>query len=140
MGKIKEPELTLKGDDFIPNDERIDIILELCVKNCGLKGDLRLMHEMWQRIWVDAPLYDDVKPFFESSPLPIYILSNDDLIYLEQSMEKKDLRPAAIIQTLGLRAPIYRQLAAYGHVGREDLGVKWEETDKKDELRDRAGL
>ncbi|MCQ2461862.1 MAG: methionine adenosyltransferase [Clostridia bacterium] len=51
-----------------------------------------------------------------------------------------DLRPAAIIDTLGLRAPIYRQLAAYGHVGREDLGVKWEETDKVDELRALAGL
>ena len=85
-GKIKEPELTLKGDDFIPNDERIDIIPELCVKNCGLKGDLKLMHEMWQRIWVHAPLYDDVKAFFESCPLPIYILSNNNLIYPEQSM------------------------------------------------------
>ena len=51
-----------------------------------------------------------------------------------------DLRPAAIIDALGLRAPIYRQLAAYGHVGREDLGVKWEETDKVDELRALAGL
>ena len=54
--------------------------------------------------------------------------------------ETFDLRPAAIIKQLGLRAPIYRQLAAYGHVGREDLGVKWEDTDKKDELRARAGL
>ncbi len=45
-----------------------------------------------------------------------------------------DLRPAAIIDTLGLRAPIYRQLAAYGHIGREDLGVKWEETDKVNEI------
>ncbi len=54
--------------------------------------------------------------------------------------ETFDLRPAAIIKQLGLRAPIYRQLAVYGHVGREDLGVKWEETDNKDELRARAGL
>ena len=45
-----------------------------------------------------------------------------------------DLRPAAIIDTLGLRKPIYRQLAAYGHMGREDLGVKWENTDKAEEL------
>ena len=41
-----------------------------------------------------------------------------------------DLRPRAIIDTLELRKPIYRQLAAYGHIGREDLGVKWENTDK----------
>ena len=41
-----------------------------------------------------------------------------------------DLRPSAIIRDLDLRRPIYRQLAAYGHMGREDLGVKWEQTDR----------
>ena len=46
-----------------------------------------------------------------------------------------DLRPTAIIRDLGLRSPIYRQLAAYGHMGREDLGVAWEKTDKVDELK-----
>lgn len=46
-----------------------------------------------------------------------------------------DLRPAAIIESLGLKSPIYRNLAAYGHMGREDLGVKWEKTDKIVDLR-----
>ena len=46
-----------------------------------------------------------------------------------------DLRPAAIIKKFDLRKPIYKQLAAYGHMGREDLGVKWEECDIADELR-----
>ena len=46
-----------------------------------------------------------------------------------------DLRPAAIIKMLGLRKPQYRQLAAYGHMGREDLGVAWEKTDKTDALK-----
>ncbi|MCL2036916.1 MAG: methionine adenosyltransferase [Oscillospiraceae bacterium] len=46
-----------------------------------------------------------------------------------------DLRPAAIIETLDLRKPIYRQLAAYGHMGREELGVSWEKTDKVDDLK-----
>ena len=46
-----------------------------------------------------------------------------------------DLRPAAIIKKFGLRAPIYKQLSAYGHMGREDLGVKWEECDIADELK-----
>ncbi len=45
-----------------------------------------------------------------------------------------DFRPAAIIDALQLRRPIYRQLAAYGHVGREDLDVVWERTDKVDAL------
>ena len=46
-----------------------------------------------------------------------------------------DLRPKAIIETLDLRKPIYKNLAAYGHMGREDLGVKWEMTDKAEELK-----
>ena len=46
-----------------------------------------------------------------------------------------DLRPTAIIRDLGLDRPIYRQLAAYGHMGREELGVRWEETDRVDALQ-----
>ncbi len=46
-----------------------------------------------------------------------------------------DLTPAAIIRQLDLKKPIYRQLAAYGHMGREDLGVGWEKTDRVAELR-----
>ena len=45
-----------------------------------------------------------------------------------------DLRPKAIIEALDLRKPIYRKLAAYGHMGREDLGVRWENTDKVDAI------
>ena len=47
-----------------------------------------------------------------------------------------DLRPAGIIQMLDLRKPQYRKLAAYGHMGREDLGVAWEKTDKAQALLD----
>ena len=53
-----------------------------------------------------------------------------------QAVEKVfDLTPAAIIRDLDLRKPIYRQLAAYGHMGREDLGVKWENTDRVEALK-----
>ena len=55
---------------------------------------------------------------------------------IEAAVEKVfDLTPAAIIRDLDLRKPIYRQLAAYGHMGREDLGVKWESTDRVDALK-----
>jgi len=49
-----------------------------------------------------------------------------------------DLRPGAIIQTLNLRRPIYRQTAAYGHFGRDDLDLPWEKTDKAEILRKEA--
>ena len=55
---------------------------------------------------------------------------------LEQAVEKVfDLRPTAIIRDLDLRKPIYRNLAAYGHMGREDLNVGWEKTNRVDELK-----
>jgi len=55
---------------------------------------------------------------------------------LEQAVNKVfDLRPTAIIRDLDLRKPIYHSLAAYGHMGREDLGVAWEKTDRVDALR-----
>ena len=55
---------------------------------------------------------------------------------LEEAVKKVfDLRPTAIIRDLDLRRPIYRQLAAYGHMGREDLGVTWERTDRVDQLK-----
>ncbi len=55
---------------------------------------------------------------------------------IEAAVEKVfDLRPAAIIRELDLRKPIYRKLAAYGHMGREDLGVKWENTNRTEALK-----
>ena len=54
--------------------------------------------------------------------------------------EHFDLRPKAIIQTLDLLRPIYRNSAAYGHFGRTEPEYKWEHTDKADELRNAAGL
>ena len=55
---------------------------------------------------------------------------------LEKAVKKVfDLRPAAIIRDLDLRKPIYRQLAAYGHMGRTDLKVRWEDTDRVDALK-----
>ena len=55
---------------------------------------------------------------------------------IEHAIEKVfDLRPHAIIKQLDLRKPIYKNLAAYGHMGREDLGVSWEKLDKVEELK-----
>jgi len=55
-------------------------------------------------------------------------------------LEHFDLRPGAIIRDLDLRRPIYRQTAAYGHFGRDDLDLSWEKTDKADILRKAGGL
>ena len=59
--------------------------------------------------------------------------SNDQLA--EAVNQVFDLRPTSIIETLELRKPIYRNLAAYGHMGREDLNVSWEKADKVEALK-----
>ncbi|MBQ3481151.1 MAG: methionine adenosyltransferase [Oscillospiraceae bacterium] len=58
-----------------------------------------------------------------------------DALLAEAVQKVFDLRPTAIIRDLELRRPIYRALAAYGHMGREDLGVKWEDVSRADALR-----
>jgi S-adenosylmethionine synthetase len=59
----------------------------------------------------------------------------DNEIIEKAIAENFDLRPAVIIEKFDLRRPIYQQLAAYGHFGREDLDLPWEKTDKKEVLR-----
>ena len=61
------------------------------------------------------------------------VLSNEKLVEIVR--KEFDLRPAAIIKTLDLRRPIYRETAAYGHFGRTDLDLPWEKTDKVDALK-----
>ena len=65
-------------------------------------------------------------------------LPDEDLAQICQKLF--DLAPRAIIEKLGLRAPQFRPVAAYGHFGRTDLPVLWEQTDMVDELREEAGL
>ena len=62
---------------------------------------------------------------------------NDELL-ANLLVELVDLRPAAIIDRFDLRRPIYQQLAAYGHLGREELGVGWEKTDIASALKEKA--
>ena len=66
------------------------------------------------------------------------VISDDSLSEIVK--ENFDLRPAAIIDMLDLRRPIYRQLAAYGHLGRTDLDLTWEKTDRAEALKKAAGI
>ena len=73
-------------------------------------------------------------------PLSVYVdtfgtgkLSDNEI---EEIVKKHfDLRPAAIIANLDLRRPIYKDVASYGHFGREDLDLSWEKTDKVEALK-----
>lgn len=65
-------------------------------------------------------------------------LSHNEMLKLIR--DNFDLRPQAIIEAFDMRKPIYRQLAAYGHIGREDLKLPWEKTDKAQVLQKAAGI
>lgn len=72
-------------------------------------------------------------------PLSIHVDTFGTSTYSEEQLieiinKVFDLRPSAIIDTLDLRRPIYRQLAAYGHFGRDDLDIPWEKTNKVEEI------
>ena len=64
----------------------------------------------------------------------------DDDVIMNLIKKHFDLRPAAIIQNLNLRRPLYQATAAYGHFGRDDLDLPWEKTDKAATLRAEAGM
>ena len=63
----------------------------------------------------------------------------DDVVIAEVVQKVFDLRPAAIIDKLDLRRPIYRKTSHYGHMGREDADFAWEKTDKIQELKAALG-
>ena len=95
--KIKEVEASCYGEGFMLNHAKIDYVIDYLESEYGFSGDRNYVHETWEKIWIYAPLYEDVKPFFERVKCPIYILSNDDKVYLEKSMELKGLKPTGII-------------------------------------------
>ena len=79
-----------------------------------------------------------------AKPLSVHVNTYGTGKYSDESLADAvktvfDLRPAAIIEKLDLRRPIYKKLAAYGHFGREELGVKWEQTDMKEALKSYFG-
>jgi len=78
-------------------------------------------------IGVAKPVSIDVETFGTGK------ISDDKIINIIQKVF--DLRPAAIIRELDLRKPIYRQIAAYGHFGRDDLNLSWEKLDKVEEIK-----
>ena len=103
-GKIKELEEVCYGDRYIGLDEKADRILSFCAENYGLTGDLNYMHETWRKIWIHAPLFDDVKPFIRQIGCPVYVVTNDDLCYVEQSFREKELEVAGIVSAEMVRA------------------------------------
>ena len=116
------------GKDPTKVDRSAEYAARWVVKNIVAAGlDSRCQVEMAYAIGVAKPVSVLVDTFGTGT------VSDDKL---EEAVNKVfDLRPTAIIRDLDLRKPIYRKLAAYGHMGREDLGVNWEKTDRAEALK-----
>ena len=102
-------------------------------KNCVAAGlASRLELQISYAIGVARPISVSVETFGTGN------ISDQRIVELIN--EHFDMRPAAIIRDLDLRRPIYRDTAAYGHFGRNDIDAPWERTDKAELLRSEAGL
>lgn len=96
-GMIKEYESAFEGASYITEDEIVDKMLLRCVEEIHLQEDLDQLHTLCQRFWMYAPIYGDVKEFFERFPYPIYIISNNSEKYIAEAMRVNGLSPAGIV-------------------------------------------
>ena len=96
-GMVKEYEESFEGSTYITEDEIVDRMLARCVEELHLQENLAELHTLCQRYWMYAPLYDDVKEFFERCPYPIYIISNNGEEYIAEAMRVNDISPTGIV-------------------------------------------
>ena len=96
-GMVKEFEESFEGSTYITEDEIVDKMLARCEEELHLRENLAELHTLCQRYWMYAPLYDDVKEFFERCPYPIYIISNNGEEYIAEAMRVNDISPTGIV-------------------------------------------
>lgn len=101
---LNEYEEKSCGSSYISEDDIVDELLNICKRELHLEENLKELHAAFQRFWMYAPAYEDTKEFFESCPLPVYIISNNAGKYIEESMKDKGLHPAGIISSDMARA------------------------------------
>ncbi|WP_394916492.1 HAD family hydrolase [uncultured Robinsoniella sp.] len=94
---LKQYEESSYEESYLTEDEIVDCLLRDFEQEIGLKDNLEELHSLIQNFWVNAPLFPDVKAFYEKCPVPIYIISNNGIQYVEKSMTDKGLTPAGIV-------------------------------------------
>ena len=94
---IKNFEAVSYKDSYITEDEIVDRALEEGARKIHLKENFEELHRLCQRFWMYAPAFPDSAEFFEKCRVPIYVISNNGLSYVEEGMRDKDLHPAGII-------------------------------------------
>ena len=94
---IKAYEAVSYKESYITEDEIVDRALAECAEKIHLKENFAELHRLCQRFWMYAPAFPDTKEFFDKCSVPIFVISNNGLSYVEEGMRDKDLHPAGII-------------------------------------------
>lgn len=95
--RLKAWEDASYHDTYLTEDEIVDKLLDGFRVDFQLEDDLATLHQLIQDFWVNAPLFPDVKDFFQRCPYPVYIISNNGTQYVGRSMQAKGLVPAGIV-------------------------------------------
>ena len=101
---LKMMEEKSYGDAFLTEDEIVDCLLDRLGQEEGLDDDFSELHKLFQRFWMYAPIFDDVKEFFEECSLPIYVITNNGVCYVQECLEQNGLEAAGIISGEMVRA------------------------------------
>lgn len=101
---LKAAEEKCYGDAFLTEDEIVDGLLESLGREKGLDDDFSELHKLIQRFWMYAPVFDDVTEFFEKCSLPIYVITNNGVVYVQECLRQNGLDAAGIISGEMVRA------------------------------------
>ena len=91
-------------DAYLTQDEIVDRLISDMVEQIGLTDDPSALRGLIRSYWVNAPVFADARIFFERCPVPIYIITNIGLPYMEQALRRNDLKAAGVISADAARA------------------------------------
>lgn len=95
--RLREFEENCYKSDYLTEDEIVDRLLEELREEIQLTDNLIELHTLIRKFWVNAPLFPDVKEFYQRCPVPLYVISNNGIQYVEKALSKNGLFPAGII-------------------------------------------
>ena len=102
--RLKMMEEKSFGDTFLTEDEIVEHLLKLFEEEEGLADNFSELHKLFQRFWMYAPIFEDVEEFFEKCPLPIYVITNTGVCYVQECLKHNGLKAAGIISGELVRA------------------------------------
>ncbi len=126
---LKMMEEKSYGHAFLTEDEIVDCLLERLGREEGLDDDFSELHKLFQRFWMYAPVFEDVKEFFEKCPLPVYVITNNGACYVQECLKQNGLEAAGIISGEMVRAyKPHKEVFAYalkisGHAASEVIHI-----------------